>query len=261
MPIGENRGAKGPLAGYRIVEFASVGPAPYCGMLLADMGADVVRIDRLSDVDLGVHRDPRFNLLNRGKRSITIDLKCAEGAAVALRLVRHADVLIEGFRPGVMERLGIGPDVCSRLNPRLVYGRITGWGQEGPNHKAAGHDINFIALTGALDAIGQKGGPPVPALNLIGDFGGGGMFLAFGIVAALLERNASGLGQVIDSAMVDGAASLMTYIFGLHAAGRWSDERGSNPTDGGPRFTACMKQQMVNMWRWAPSNRDSSGRL
>jgi len=224
------------LQGYKIIEFAGIGPAPFCGMMLADMGAQVVRIDRTDDAELGVHREPKLNLLNRNKRSIAIDLKNAQGVAAALRLIARADAVVEGFRPGVMERLGLGPEICFKVNPRLVFGRVTGWGQNGPHRAAAGHDINYIALAGVLGAIGRPDQLPVPPLNLVGDFAGGGIYLAFGIACALLETVQSGRGQVIDAAMVDGAASLMTYVFGLRASGRWEDERGRNATDGGAPF-------------------------
>ena len=226
----------GPLRGYKIIEMAGIGPAPFCGMMLADMGAQVVRIDRTGDAELGVHRDPKTNLLNRNKRSVAIDLKNPKGVAAALRLIAAADVVVEGFRPGVMERLGLGPDICLKLNPRLVFGRVTGWGQDGPNRAAAGHDINYIAVSGVLSSIGRPDQLPVPPMNLIGDFAGGGMYLAFGVACALLEAAQSGRGQVIDAAMVDGAASLMTYVFGLRASGRWVDGRGRNATDGGAPF-------------------------
>jgi alpha-methylacyl-CoA racemase len=203
-----------------------------CAMLLADLGADILRIDRLQDAGLGIERRPQFDLLNRGRRSVAIDLKRAQGVATALRLVAQADVLIEGFRPGVMERMGLGPDPCLKRNPRLVYGRMTGWGQTGPLAQAAGHDLNYIALIGALHAIGPRGGKPVPPLNLVGDFGGGALYLAFGICAALYERAHSGQGQVVDAAMTDGAASLATLFYGLFAQGNWRDERGVNVLDG-----------------------------
>jgi alpha-methylacyl-CoA racemase len=222
----------GPLAGMRVVEFAGIGPAPMCCMLLADLGADIVRLDRTADAGLGVGTPPRFNLLNRGRRSVAVDLKSAAGVALALRLVEQADVLIEGFRPGVMERMGLGPKECQARNPRLVYGRMTGWGQAGPLADAAGHDMNYIALVGALHAIGRAGERPVPPLNLVGDFGGGALYLAFGVLAALFERQRSGRGQVVDAAMTDGAASLMTIFYGLLAEGRWRDERGVNILDG-----------------------------
>lgn len=228
----------GPLAGVKIVEMAGIGPAPFCGMLLAEMGAEVIRVDRLSSSDLGFDIGVKFDLPNRSKSAIAVDLKAPEGVAVVKRLVAEADALIEGFRPGVMERLGLGPDACHALNPRLVYGRMTGWGQEGPYRMMAGHDINFIALTGALHAIGPKGGAPVPPLNLVGDFGGGALYLAMGLLAALLEARSSGKGQVVDAAMVDGAMNLMTMFFGYRQAGIWNIERGTNPVDGGsPYYT------------------------
>ena len=226
----------GVLSGYKVVEFAGIGPAPMCAMLLSDMGAEVLRIDRTEDADLGVATDAKFNLLGRGRRSVAIDLKQPAGTEAALALIEQADALIEGFRPGVMERLGIGPDVCLARNPRLVFGRMTGWGQEGPLAKAVGHDINYIALVGALHSIGRKGEAPVPPLNLVGDFGGGGVFLALGVVGALLEAQKSGKGQVIDVAMIDGAASLMTAIYGLRAAGKWTDNRGENILDTGAHY-------------------------
>lgn len=226
----------GPLTGYRIVEFAGIGPGPMCAMLLSDMGAEVLRIDRMSDAELGVAMEPRLNILNRGRRSVALDLKRPEGIGAAMRLLEKADALIEGFRPGVMERMGLGPDQVLARNSKMVYGRMTGWGQEGPLALAAGHDTNYIALTGALHAIGRKGEPPVPPLNLIGDFGGGALYLAMGLLAGLLETHKSGRGQVIDAAMVDGAASLMTIFYALKAAGIWIDERESNVLDGGAHF-------------------------
>ena len=226
----------GPLEGFRIIELAGIGPGPMCAMMLSDMGADVIRVDRVADSGLGMKRDPRHDLLNRGRRSVAVDMKSAAGRETVLRLVAEADGLIEGFRPGVTERLGVGPDECRARNPRLVYGRMTGWGQDGPIAHAAGHDINYIALTGALHAVGSRGGPPVPALNLIGDFGGGGLYLAFGMVCGLLEAQRSGSGQVVDAAMTDGSASLMTMVYGMFAAGAWRDERGSNAVDGGSHF-------------------------
>ncbi len=226
----------GPLGGIRIVELAGVGPGPMCAMLLADLGADVIRIDRLTPSELGVQRPLRFNLTLRGRKVVALDLKTAKGRETVLRLVERADALIEGFRPGVTERLGLGPDDCLKRNPRLVYGRITGWGQSGPLSNAAGHDLNYIALTGALGSIGRKGQPPTPPLNLVGDFGGGSLYLAMGILSALIERQNSGLGQVVDAAIVDGAASLMTQFFGMAAAGLWDDTRGTNVLDSGAPF-------------------------
>ena len=223
----------GPLAGIKVVEIAGIGPGPFCAMMLSDMGAEVLRVDRTAEADIGFAGDPRKSLLNRGRRSVAVDLKNAAGIGAVKRLVAGADALIEGFRPGVMERLGLGPDECLAANPRLVYGRMTGWGQDGPIAHAAGHDINYIALSGVLHAIGRHGGPPVPPLNLVGDFGGGGMYLAFGVVCALLEAGRSGRGQVVDSSMVDGSASLSTAIFGLRAMGIWSEERGDNILDSG----------------------------
>jgi alpha-methylacyl-CoA racemase len=223
--------ASGPLVGLKVVEFAGIGPAPFCGMLLADLGADVVRIDRKETVG-HKHRD----LAGRGKRSVAIDLKHADGVEAALMLIEKADALIEGFRPGVMERLGLGPDVVAKRNPRLVYGRMTGWGQTGPWSSMAGHDIDYIALTGALHAMGRAGEPPAPPLNLVGDFGGGALYLAFGLCAALWEARTSGKGQVIDCAMTDGAASLMSMFYGMRAGGMWNDNRDDNLLDGGAHF-------------------------
>ena len=229
----------GVLAGYRVVEFAGIGPAPMAAMLLSDMGAEVLRVDRVEESHLGILMGHRYNLLCRGRRSVAIDLKHREGRESALKLIAGSQGLIEGFRPGVMERLGLGPDECWARNPRLVYGRVTGWGQDGPLARAAGHDINYIALTGALHGIGEQSGPPVPPLNLVGDFGGGGVYLALGLVAGMLEAQTSGKGQVIDAAMVDGAASQMTYVYGLRAAGQWTDGRADNTLDGGaPNYRA-----------------------
>src|SRR5580698_9435586 len=229
----------GPLEGVKIVELAGIGPGPFCAMLLADMGAEVVRVDRAVNVGTDTDRDgndARFNLLLRGRRNIAVDLKNKAGQDAVLRLVEQADALIEGFRPGVMERLGLGPDTCLARNPRLIYGRMTGWGQDGPLAQAAGHDLNYIALTGALHAIGRAGGPPAVPLNLIGDFGGGALYLAFGIMSGCYEAARSGKGQVVDAAMIDGIASLMTSVHGMLAEGRWSHTRGSNITDSGSPF-------------------------
>ena len=229
----------GPLSGVKVLELAGIGPGPFCGMLLADMGADVLRVDRLQAGDLGLPVEPKYDIMSRGRRSIALDLKQAGSIETVLELAAKADALIEGFRPGVTERLGLGPDACFARNPRLVYGRITGWGQDGPLSQAAGHDINYIALSGALHAIGRKGEAPVPPLNLVGDFGGGGMVLAFGIACALLEARASGKGQVIDAAMSEGAASLMAMFYGRMAAGHWRDARGVNVLDtGAPWYNA-----------------------
>ena len=226
----------GPLAGITVIELAGIGPGPFCGMMLADMGADVIRVDRAQSVQGGDPERPPADLLARGRRSVGVDLKSPDGVEVVLSLVERADALIEGFRPGVTERLGLGPDECLARNPRLVYGRMTGWGQDGPYASTAGHDINYISLAGALDPIGRRGEAPVPPLNLVGDFGGGGLLLAFGIVAGLLEARASGQGQVIDAAMVDGAAALMTMTHSLRAMGIWNDERGTNMLDTGAHF-------------------------
>lgn len=226
----------GPLAGIRVIEIAGIGPGPFAAMLLSDMGAEVLRVDRAEAVRGGDPRDPPLDVLNRGRRSIGVNLKNPDGVETLLRLVESADALVEGFRPGVTERLGIGPDDCFSRNPRLVYGRMTGWGQFGPLAPAVGHDINYIALAGALDPIGRAGSAPVPPLNLVGDFGGGAMFLAFGVVCALLESKRSGEGQVVDAAMVDGAASLTAMFHGLSAMGLWKDERGTNLLDTGAHF-------------------------
>ncbi len=226
----------GPLAGVKVMEIAGVGPAPMCAMLLADLGATVLRIERTAPVELGLERPPELNLLNRGRQVVALDLKSKAGVEVALALAERADVLIEGFRPGVMERLGLGPDACFERNQRLVYGRMTGWGQDGPLADAAAHDLNYIAITGALDAIGRKGQPPSIPLNLVGDFGGGALYLALGVLAALSETSRSGLGQVVDAAIVDGTFSLMTMVYGNLAAGIWRPERGSNVTDSGAPF-------------------------
>jgi alpha-methylacyl-CoA racemase len=228
--------ATGPLEGIRIIELQGIGPGPFCGMMLADMGADVIRVDRAANVRGGDPGTPPVDVLARNRRSVGIDLKNPDGAEVVLKLVEGADGLIEGFRPGVMERLGIGPDECLARNPKLVYGRMTGWGQEGPYAPWSGHDINYISLAGALGAIGRKGQAPVPPLNLVGDFGGGGMLLAFGMVCGILEAQRSGHGQVIDAAMVDGAAVLAGFIWGLRAMGVWQDERGTNLLDTGSHF-------------------------
>ena len=220
----------GPLEGFRIVELAGIGPGPFCGMMLSDMGAEVIRVDRVSE-------NPRKtrDVMQRNRKSIAVDLKNPDGAEVVLKLCESSDALFEGFRPGVTERLGVGPLDCMARNEKLVYGRMTGWGQEGPLAPVAGHDINYIGLAGALHAIGESGGKPVPPLNLVGDFGGGGMYLAFGLVCGLLEAQKSGKGQVIDSAMVDGAASLMASFFSTRDYG-FVEERGTNLLDGGAHF-------------------------
>lgn len=226
----------GPLAGFKIIEIAGIGPGQFCGMLLADMGAELIRVDRLTEGDLGMPMPARYNLMNRSRPAIAVDLKRPEGVELVLRLCEQADALFEGFRPGVMERLGLGPQACQRVNPRLVYGRMTGWGQEGPLADSVGHDTNYIALSGALASIGDAGRlPPIP-LNLIGDLGGGGIYLAMGMLAALLETSRSGQGQVVDAAMIDGAASLMTLFYGLVAGGMWIEKRGTNLLDGAAPF-------------------------
>lgn len=227
---------QGPLKGIRVVEIAGIGPGPVCGMLLADMGADVLLVERDVQSDTGIARPRRFEVAHRGKSSIALNLKSAEAKALAAALIDVADVVIEGFRPGTMERLGLGPDQCLARNPRLVYGRMTGYGQTGPLAHAAGHDLNYISLTGALHAIGRAGHPPTPPLNLIGDYAGGSMLLALGITSALLERERSGRGQVIDAAMAEGAAILMAPFFGMYAAGLNNKPRGENLLDSGAPF-------------------------
>ncbi|MDH3430835.1 MAG: CoA transferase, partial [Gammaproteobacteria bacterium] len=226
----------GPLSGFRIVEIAGIGPGQLCGMLLADMGAQLIRIDRPAKSDPGVDIPAEFNLMNRGRPTIVADLKSGRGVDLVLRLCEDADAIFEGFRPGVMEKLGLGPEECAARNKRIVYGRVTGWGQHGPLAHAAGHDTNYIALTGALNCIGQADrAPPVP-LNLIGDFGGGALYLAMGMLAAMLEAGKSGQGQIVDAAMVDGVASMLTMYYGLMACGMWSDRRQANLLDGGAPF-------------------------
>ncbi len=227
----------GPLSGIRIIEIAGIGPGPFCGMMLADHGAEVIRVDRPGGQALV--GDPARDLLNRSRLSVNIDLKKPEGIAAVRRLVASADGLIEGFRPGVMERLGLGPDILLADNPKLVYGRMTGWGQDGPYAHAAGHDLNYIALSGVLDACGRAGDKPTPPMNLLGDFGGGGLMLAFGMVAALLSGRDTGAGQVVDCAMTDGSAVLATMIWSLRATGRWNDARGTNFLDTGAHFYDC----------------------
>jgi alpha-methylacyl-CoA racemase len=232
----------GPLKGLKVIEMVGIGPCPFAAMMLADMGADVIRIDRKPDLNapnpypmLGT----KFDVMARGRRSLALDLKDPRARQLLLDLVAKADVLVEGFRPGVMERLGLGPDPCLDRNPRLVYGRVTGWGQTGPLSQAAGHDLNYVALSGMLHAMGRADSPPVPPLNLVGDFGGGAMMLAFGVVCAAFEAKQSGKGQVVDAAMTDGAALLGAMMYGLRAFGSWSDERESNLLDGGAPFYDC----------------------
>ena len=238
----------GPLSGIKVVEFEAIGPGPFCGMMLADMGADVLVVDRAGGSDLGLKRERWFDTMMRGRRSVTLDMKSRGGTQAALELVGKADVLLEGFRPGVMERLGLGPEAALARNPRLVYARMTGWGQDGPWAPLAGHDINYISLAGALAGIGQKDGPPIPPLNLVGDFGGGGMLLAFGIASALVEAHRSGKGQVVDAAMVEGASVLAAMFHGMLAAKKWNEQRGTNRLDtGAPWYDtyACKDGQYV----------------
>lgn len=220
----------GPLEGIKVVELAGIGPGPFCGMLLSDMGAEVIRIERK-----GARGGSKFDVLSRGRKSVAVDLKKPEGVEMVLKLVEGADILQEGFRPGVTERLGLGPDVCLARNPRLVYGRMTGWGQYGPMSQAAGHDINYISLTGALHAVGT-GDKPVAPLNLVGDFGGGALYLAMGMLAAVVNAQRTGRGQVVDVAMTDGSASLMSMMYGFKASGMWQDKRAANMLDGGAHF-------------------------
>ena len=226
----------GPLQGIKVIELAGIGPCPMCGMLLAELGADVLKIDRIRPSGLGVQTPTAHSFLHRSRRSVALDLKHPAGSELILKLCERADALIEGFRPGVTERLGIGPAACATRNARLVYGRVTGWGQTGPLAQAAGHDLNYIGLTGALHAIGRKGQPPTPPLNLLGDFGGGAVYLALGVVAALFETQRSGRGQVVDAAMIDGAASLMTAAYALRSAGVFNGIRGDNILDSGAHF-------------------------
>lgn len=236
----------GPLRGLRVIELAGIGPGPHAAMILADLGADVVRVERPGGTLDLTNGSPDHML--RGRRSVAADLKSAEGRALVLRLVAKADVLLEGYRPGVTERLGLGPTDCHAINPRLIYGRMTGWGQQGPKANRAGHDINYISLTGALHAIGRAGERPVPPLNLVGDFGGGSMFLLTGVLAALWERERSGQGQVVDAAMVDGASVLLQMMWSMRAQGGWTSERGTNMLDGGAPFYdtyACSDDRYV----------------
>ncbi|MCC7120036.1 MAG: CoA transferase [Gammaproteobacteria bacterium] len=226
----------GPLAGITVIELAGIGPGPFAAMMLADMGANVIRIDRARGDEPGVRVPYRMNVMNRGRRSVAVNLKSPAGVETVLKLIEKADALIEGFRPGVTERLGLGPDVCLKRNPRLVYGRMTGYGQDGPQASVAGHDINYIALSGMLSMIGERDRKPVPPLNLVGDFGGGGMFLAFGVVCGILEARGSGRGQIVDTAMVEGAAMLGNIFQSFRAMGQLSPRRGDNILDGGAHF-------------------------
>lgn len=239
MSISTSRPSSGPLAGLRVVEMAAIGPVPFCGLLLADLGADLLRIDRPGGAELGVPIPPRFDVLARGKQAMALDLKQPDGIAQALDLIAGADALIEGFRPGVMERLGLGPAVCHARNPRLVFSRISGWGDAGPMRGEAGHDLNFLGLTGALDALGVPGQPPPVPLNLIGDFGGGAMQLAVGVLAALLHAQSAGEGQVVATSIWEGAHALTPFLHGLRAAGAWEDRRAANILDGGAPFYRC----------------------
>lgn len=223
----------GPLVGVKIIEVGGIGPGPFCSMMLSDMGAEIVRVDRKDQVDM---IEPRYNLMQRNRLAVGVDLKTVEGVEAILRMIEKADAVTEGFRPGVMEDLGLGPDVCLKRNPKLVYGRMTGWGQSGPLSRSAGHDINYIALTGAFYSMGESDRKPAPPLNLVGDFGGGGLMLAFGVVCALYESQGSGRGQVVDAAMVDGVAALTTLSYGMRAAGMWSEKRQNNLFDGGAHF-------------------------
>jgi len=227
---------KGPLSHIKLIEMAGLGPCPMCAMLLAELGATVIRIDRKSPIDLGIKRPIEYDLLRRSRPAIGLDLKNPKAVELVLKLVASSDGLIEGFRPGVMEKMGLGPDVCMQRNPKFVFGRITGWGQDGPLAQEAAHDLNYIALTGVLNALGQRNGPPAIPLNLIGDFGGGALYLAMGVLAALMNAQVSGKGQVVDSAIVDGVSSLATMFYGFKAAGMWRDVRGTNTIDSGSYF-------------------------
>lgn len=224
----------GPLEGMKIVELGGIGPGPFCAQMLADMGAEIIRIDRKEP--LALSQDAKYEILHRNRRSVAVDLKKPEGVTAVLRLISQAEALIEGFRPGVMENLGLGPEICLEANPKLVYGRMTGWGQDGPLSHASGHDINYISLSGALHGIGRKGEKPTIPLNLVGDFGGGGMMLAFGILCGIYEADRSGKGQVVDAAMVDGSAALMSMFYGMFASGLCNTTRGTNLLDGGAHF-------------------------
>lgn len=238
----------GPLKGFKVIEIAGIGPSQFAGMLLADMGASVVRIERPVHYEPVFAADARFNIMNRSRPAVAVDLKTPHGVELVLDLCAEADAIFEGFRPGVMERLGLGPEACMSRNRKLVYGRMTGWGQQGPLAETVGHDANFIGLAGVYAAIGEKGGAPVYPLNLVGDMGGGGAYLVMGLLSAMLEATKSGRGQVVDAAMVDGAASQMASIWGFRAAGAWSDERGSNILDGGaPFYTAYRTRDNLHM--------------
>ncbi|WP_398472628.1 CaiB/BaiF CoA transferase family protein [Tardiphaga sp.] len=240
----------GPLAGLKVIEMAGIGPGPMAAMMFSDMGAEVLRIERQADATLGIKRPEGYDLLSRGRRALALDLKNEAAVSVVLDLIAKSDALIEGFRPGVMERIGLGPDACLACNSKLVFGRMTGWGQDGPLSQAAGHDLNYIALTGALGAIGRKGQMPTPPLNLLGDYAGGASYLAFGIVCAVLEARTSGKGQVVDAAIVDGTAHLMTSIYGMHGAGMLPGGRGDNILDSGAHFYdvyACADGKLISI--------------
>ncbi|WP_137163957.1 CaiB/BaiF CoA transferase family protein [Pseudomonas asiatica] len=240
----------GPLQGVHIIEFAGIGPAPLCAMLLADLGATIIRIDRVTPADIGLARPLEYDLVLRNRKTVRVDLKDPKGMALVQDLIARADAVIEGFRPGVMERLGLGPDECLQHNPRLVYGRMTGWGQHGPLAHSAGHDINYIAITGVLDAIGRKGAPPTVPLNVLGDYAGGSLYLAIGLLSGILEARSSGKGQVVDAAIVDGVTSLMTVLLGLWHAGMMNEGRGNNLLDSGSPFYdvyACADSQYVSV--------------
>jgi alpha-methylacyl-CoA racemase len=228
--------SKGPLHGIRIIEIASIGPGPFCGMMLADHGAELIRIERPGGAHAGLDFDPAFDVMLRNRTQLTVDLKTQAGREQVLALIETADGLIEGFRPGVMERLGLGPEAALALNPRLIYGRMTGWGQHGPLSRRAGHDINYIALSGALSAFGRAGEKPTPPINILGDFGGGGLMLAFGMVSALLAVKGGGVGRVVDCAITEGSSALMTMLWSLRAAGIWNDRRGANTLDTGAPY-------------------------
>ena len=230
---------RGPLAGVKVIEMAAIGPVPFCGMMLADMGAEVIRVDRVIASGLGVEVPPRFACMARSKQSVAVDVKNAEGLAIVKKLIASADAVIEGFRPGVMERIGLGPDMCLAINPKLVFGRCSGWGDDGPMAGMAAHDINYLGMSGALAAIGTEGTPPPPPLNLVGDFGGAAMQLVCGLLAAMVSARATGTGQVVKTNIAQGAIGLMPMTYGLYAAGRWSLTRASNPLDGGAPFYRC----------------------
>lgn len=261
MSATRNTPHTGPLEGLKVIEMAALGPVPFCGMMLADMGAEVLRIDRTESVDQPAETDPRYGFLSRGKRSLALDLKAPAAIEVLLEMIASADIVLEGFRPGVMERLGLGPDICARRNPALIYGRMTGWGQTGPLAQAAGHDLNYIALTGVLNAIGPQDGPPTPPLNLLGDFGAGSMYLLTGVLAALHARKQTGRGDVVDAAILDGTVSLATALYGAFGRGSWSLTREANMLDGGMPNYRCY-ETADGLWvSVAPIERKFLGQL